>query len=623
MGNLLVNIRDQKFLLYEQFNIESLFKESKFEEYSKEVMDNVFNEAEKMAVRVIAPTRKAGDKEGCTLKDGQVFVPDCYHDASKKFSEAGWSSACADPEAGGQGMPNVLHKACCELFGSAHYAFSLYQFASSGAANLIENYGTETQKVKYMYNMRSYKWGGTQCMTESNAGSDVGALSTTAKRLPDGKFSISGTKIFISEGDHNLTPNIIHTVLARIEGDPQGTKGLSMFIVPKIRVNEDGSLGEPNDVKPLKVEEKMGFHGNGTCILSFGEEGNCIGELLGEERAGIKIMFGLINEQRLYSALHGLSHASGAYEQSVKYAKERIQSALVSKKPIPNPKPVPIIQHPDVRYTLTWMKSYLEGIRALTYLTALCTDMTAVSKQEKERAKWNGLLDLLTPVCKAFSSDRAMEICSAAMDIHGGYGYMSEYPIEQYLRDAKIACIYEGTNGIQAFDLVWRKMDRNEGEYMRILLGFIEDTIKTSKNIEKLKAFGSYLQDATLEFTQLTEQMRKWKNENDYIIPILYAKPYLTIFGDLIVGWLLMQAAEIAINKLNVIYAEAGVEKAEMKQMELAKERTDVAFYQGKVASAMFFISNVLPTVKTRCESIMRGDKSAINLNEESFGYWF
>ena len=395
------------------------------------------------------------------MKDGKVTVPKCYHDAYKKYVEAGWLCPTQPPDVGGQGMPVVMATANLEHCYAANFAFLMYPGLTHGAAGLIEHFGTEELKNKYMYKMYAGQWTGTMCLTEPGAGSDVGALKTTAKRLPDGTFSITGTKCFISCGDHDLAENIIHPVLARIEGDPPGTGGISIFIVPKYRVNADGSLGELNDVHTGNIEHKMGIKGSATCTLNFGDEGKCIGELLGKEREGMKIMFLMMNEARLEVGMQGLGHASAALEHAIAYAKERIQSVPVWEMKNPDAKAVPIIQHPDVRRDLLWMKAHVEGIRALNYFAAYCMDMAKAIPAERE--KWQGFVELLTPVCKAYSSDKAMEVCSKAIDVYGGYGYCQEYPVEQYMRDCKIACLYEGTNGIQALDLVGRKLGQKKG----------------------------------------------------------------------------------------------------------------------------------------------------------------
>jgi len=398
MGNLLVNTRDQQFLLFEQFGIEKVFDSEAYGGYSKDDVLMILSEAEKMVVNDVFPTLKEGDEEGCHFKNGIVNVPKCFREPFKKYSEAGWINPMDSPDVGGQGLPHTAGYAVLELFSAANYAFMMYPGLTHGAANLINVYGNEQQKKKYMEKCFSGEWTGTMCLTEPGAGSDVGALKTTAKRLPDGKFLITGTKCFISAGDHDLTPNIIHPVLARIEGDPAGTKGISIFIVPKIRVNDDGSLGEPNDVKCGGIEHKMGIKASATATLNFGEDGKCIGELLGEERSGIKIMFQMMNEARLGVGMQGVAIGSAAFQHAVSYAKERIQGTPVWEMKNPAAKAVTIINHPDVRKKLMWMKSHVEGIRALAYFGAYCMDMSKISKTEVEKGNWEGYFELLTRV---------------------------------------------------------------------------------------------------------------------------------------------------------------------------------------------------------------------------------
>ena len=619
MSNGLVNTRDQQFILFEQLGIEKLFATEKFKDFSKDDALMMQNEAEKMAVNVILPTYIEGDKEGCHLKDGKVSTPKIFKDAFKKFKDGGWMCPMKSPDVGGQGMPIVMNTAYLEMFAAANIAFIMYSGLTVVAAGLIEKFGTEDQKNKYIYKMNAGEWCGTMCLTEPGAGTDVGALKTTAKRLPDGTYSITGTKCFISAGDHDLAPNIIHPVLARIEGDPPGTRGISIFIVPKFRVKEDGSLGELNDVHTGNVEHKMGLKGNATCTLNFGDEGKCVGELLGKEREGMKVMFHMMNEARLEVGMQGLGHASAAYEHAVQYAKERIQGIPVWEMKNPDAKPVPIIEHPDVRRDLMWMKSYVEGIRTMNYFVGYCMDMaeTAITNEEKE--KWNGFVELLTPLCKAFSSDRGFDVCNKAIDIYGGYGYCQEYPVEQYLRDCKIASIYEGTNGIQSLDLVGRKLAQRKGANMMAMMGEIGGTIARAKAFEDLKKYAGKLEESFNALVDLTLTLASLGKSSNFLVPILYASPFLDIFGDVLMGHFLMQAACIAEEKLNAIYKEAGAEESKGKQRGLIHENTDVAFYSGKVASAKFFATEILPTVKGRCEVIKAGDKIALEIADESF----
>jgi alkylation response protein AidB-like acyl-CoA dehydrogenase len=619
MSNLLVNTRDQQFILFEQLGVENLFKSSKYADYSKETVDMMLTEAEKMALEVILPTYVDGDREGCTFKDGKDSAPKSFHRAFKKFAEAGWQCCTKDPEVGGQGMPISVSTACFELFQAANYPFIMYPMLTTGAAGLIEHFGTEELKNKYMYKMFACEWAGTMCLTEPSAGSDVGALKTTAKRLPDGTYSITGTKIFISGGDHDLCPNIIHPVLARIEGDPAGTRGISIFIVPKYRVNDDGSLGEFNDVCTGNIEHKMGIKGSATCTLNFGDEGKCIGELLGKEREGMKVMFQLMNEARLEVGVQALGVATAAYEHAVAYAKERVQGVAIWDMKNPDAKPVPIIQHPDIRRTLLWMKSHVEGIRVLLYYTAYCFDMAVVSENKMEKAKWQGLAELLIPICKAYSSDKAMLVCSKAMDVYGGYGFCSEYPVEQYLRDCKITTIYEGTNGIQALDLVGRKLAQRRGEFMMSLYSEVYSIITRSKGFEDLSIPCNYLEEALKAVTDLTTHFYRLSRGASFLIPVLNASPYLELFGDVAVGSLLMQGATIANEKLNAIYTEKGAKGSRAKQRALIHENKNVAFYNGKIAAARFFALNILSTVKARCEAIKVGDRTPIEMAEEVF----
>ena len=616
MSNLLVNARDQHFLLFEQFGIEKLFETETFKDFSKDDVLMMMNEAEKMALNVILPTYEVGDKEGCTFKDGKVTVPKCYHDAFKKYCEAGWLAQTEPIDVGGQGIPVVMATANLEYCYAANFAFLMYPGLTHGAATLIQHHGTEEQKNKYMLKMYEGRWGGTMCLTEPGAGSDVGALKTSAKRLPDGKFLLTGSKCFISCGDHDLTPNIVHPVLARIEGDPPGTPGISIFIVPKYRVNEDGSLGEFNDVNTGNIEHKMGIRGSATCTLNFGDEGKCVGELLGKEREGMRIMFLMMNEARMEVGMQALGHSTAALEHAIAYAKDRIQSTPVWEMKNPDAKAVPIIQHPDVRRDLLWMKAFTEGIRALNYFTAYCLDMSRAYPEEK--AKWGGLVELLTPICKAYSSDMAMQITSKAIDVYGGYGYCQEYPVEQYMRDCKIACLYEGTNGIQSLDLVGRKLGQNKGMNVMNMIGEIGATIAKAKQVPELQKYAAYLEEANNAVIDLTMTFAALGKSSSFLIPILNASPYLEIFGDLLIGHFLLQGAAIAQEKLNAIYTEKGAD-TKGTQRALVHDNADVAFYQGKIAAAKFFAVEVLFLVKSKCAAIKVADKVPIEMADESF----
>ena len=618
MSNLLVNTRDQEFVLFEQLGIEKLFESEAFKDFSKDDLLMVLKEAEKFAVNVVAPTLAEGDKEGCTIKNGKVSVPKCFHEPWKKYIEAGWLAASESPDVGGQGLPRSVGFAVTELMGAANYAFQMYPGLTHGAAGLIHTYGTEEQKNKYMHKMYAGEWAGTMCLTEPGAGSDVGATKTTAKRLPDGKFLITGTKCFISSGDHDLTPNIIHPVLARIEGDPPGTKGISLFIVPKIKVNDGGSLGEPNDVNTGGIEHKMGIKGSATATLNFGENGKCIGELLGGEREGMKIMFQMMNEARLGTGMQGMDSASAAYEHAVQYAKERVQGNDIMAGKDPNAKPVTIINHADIRRKLMWMKSHIEGMRSMNYFVAYCMDKATVAKTEEEKATWEGFLDLMTTVVKAYCSDKGLLICSMAMDVYGGYGYCSEYPVEQYLRDEKIATIYEGTNGIQALTLVGRSLGQRKGMNAMNLFGEIQKNIKKMKEHKELGKYTAILEEAANACMDITMFFVQAGKAGNFLLPILNAYKFMEIFGDVLLGHFLIDAAGIAAEKLAAIYKSKGADSAE-KQKALNRENKEAAFYSGRVASAKFFAVESLTTVKARCEAIKMDEKAPLEMTEEAF----
>jgi hypothetical protein len=607
-----------RFILFEQLEVEKLFESEKFADYSKDTVLMMQNESEKLALNVLLPGYTAGDREECHLEDGKVVVPACFHDIYKKYVESGWVCPTKSPEVGGQGMPHVIATSCLEFFVAANFPFVIYPGLINGSAGMIEKYGTEAQKKKYMYRMFSGEWLTTMCLTEPGAGSDVGALKTTARRLPDGRFSITGTKSFISGADHDLTENIIHPVLARIEGDPPGTGGISLFIVPKYRVNDDGALGELNDLYVGNVEHKMGIKGSATCTINFGDNGNCIGELLGKEREGIKVMFNMMNEARIEVGMQALGYASVAFEHAVAYAKERIQGVPVWEMSNPQAKAVPIIQHPDVRRDLLYMKAIVEGIRSLNYFTAYCLDMSHIATNDADKEKWHGLVELLTPLCKAYASDMAFMVCSKAMDVYGGYGYCREYPIEQYLRDCKIATIFEGTNGIQCLDLVGRKLGQRKGANVMTLFGLLNETVAKAKQSDDLKKYGARMEEAVNALVDLTITFAGLGKSPNFLIPVLNASPYLELMGDVLMGHFLLQGAGIAENKLKEIYKEKGADSID-KQQALVHDNQEAAFYAGKIAAAKFFALDALSTVKARCEAIKVGDKMPIEMADESF----
>ena len=616
MANLLVDERDAKFVLYEQLNVEDLCQSEKFSEFSRDMFDMVLDAAQKLAEKEIAPTNADGDQKGVKLENGQVTVPESFHTAYQRYCEGGWAALPVPQDMGGQGFPNVIYIATMELFNSANQSLMMYPGLTIGSARLIELYGTEEQQRLYMDSMYTGEFCGTMCLTEPQAGSDVGALRTKAVKRPDGTYSIQGGKIFISAGDHDLTENIIHLVLARIEGAPAGTKGISIFIVPKKRLENDEWVD--NDVVCMATEKKLGIHASATCALNFGEKDNCVGYLLGGENEGMKIMFNMMNEARLSVGVQGLAQASTAYMHALKYAKERFQGPEITTMKDPKAPKVPIIQHPDVRRMLMWMKSVTEGMRALLYYAAYCEDRVHVATNEEEGAKYQGFLDILIPICKAWSTDMGFRVTELAVQVHGGYGYCREYPVEQFLRDCKIASIYEGTNGIQALDLVGRKLGYKQGLLFKNIVSETGNLLKLAKKNYRLKDVTTPFEEARKHLIEVTRYFGLKSITEDFMTPILYASPYLELFGDVAIGFMLLWQAVIADRRLDELYSDAKADTQEKKD-ELLRTNRSAAFYRGKVASAEFFANTILSLAPGKARAIMSGERSAIDLPEESF----
>lgn len=613
----LVDERDVKFVLYEQLRIEELCKFSRYGSFSQDLFDMALQEAAKLAQKEFYPSNRDGDRQGCRYENGFVRVPDSFHRPYQLYCEGGWLAISDPPEVGGQGFPLVVGNACVEFFGAGNWALLMYAGLTHGAARLLQEYGTSELQDLFMYKMFSGEWAGTMCMTEPQAGSDVGNLSTKAVRREDGSFLISGQKIFISSGMHDLTENIVHMVLARIEGAPKGVRGISIFVVPRLRINEAGELVD-NDVVCTGIEHKMGIHGSATCTLNFGENGNCIGYLLGSENAGMRIMFEMMNEARLFVGMQGLSHASTAYMHALDYARERIQGAPAERLKDPSAPRVPIIKHPDVRRMLMFMKSSTEGMRALLYLAAYCADRVRTAVSEEERERFQGFVDLLIPVCKAVGSDLGFRVCETAMQIYGGYGYISEYPVEQFLRDCKIASIYEGTNGIQALDLVGRKLAMKRGQLFKNALGAINEIVGGVRKNFNLRDLVRIFDEAQESLIQVTKFFALKGMTDEFQVPLLYAKLYLDLFGDLAMGFLLLWQAHLADRRLQEIYRDHQA-KDIRSQREILETNRSAAFYFGKVASARFFINNVLVQAGGKARAIMTSDQSALEIPDHGF----
>jgi alkylation response protein AidB-like acyl-CoA dehydrogenase len=603
MAQYIADRRDVDFVLHEQMKVGDLSKHERFAEFNKKTIDMIVSEARNLAIKEILPTQKIGDQEGCKFENGKVTVPESFHRAYELFKEGEWMAMPENTEWGGQGMPETVALAANDYLVGANSAFMLYPGLTHSAGKLIEAFGTDKQKKHFLKKMYTGQWSGTMLLTEPQAGSDVGALTTSAVNNGDGTYSISGNKIFISSGEHALTENIIHAVLARIEGAPAGTKGISLFLVPKIWVNDDGSLGEFNDVACTGIEEKMGIHGNSTCSLTLGGRSTCRGTLLGEENKGMRVMFLMMNDSRLNAGLQGLACASSAYLYAVDYSRKRIQGKNLLQMMDKSAPSVPIIQHPDVRRQLIKMKVYVEGMRSLLYYIKLCKDKIKISEDEEKKTKYQGFIDVLIPIAKGYVTDRAFEVCNHGIQVYGGYGYIKEYPMEQLLRDCRLTMIYEGTNGIQAMDLLGRKLGMNRGKPFMDLLGEMQKTIVIGKGVSGLEDFAAKVEDAVNKLGEVALHMGMTAFSDKVLNAFAFAYPFMEVTGDVVMSWMLLWRATIAAQKL-----------------EIAAKKKDVTFYEGQLKSAEFFLNSVLPITLGKMKTILVTNGAAVEISEDSFG---
>ena len=614
MAEFYADIRDVKFVLFEQLPIDALLALPRYKELDRDTLSAVLDEAFKFAKNQMAPMNAPADREGASYDKAtkQVHVPKVFHETFKLFGQNGWMSLSNSPEWGGQGMPYVLSLAANDfLFGSC-LAFCLNALLTTGTSHLIETWGSDELKKIYCEKMYSGQWAGTMCLTEAGAGSDVGASRTKAKQEGD-HYLIEGEKTFITAGDHDLAPNIVHGVLARIEGAPAGTKGLSLFVVPKFRPQADGSIGEFNDVECTGIEHKMGIHASPTCSMSFGSNGKCHGWLLGEPGKGMRAMFQMMNEARIMVGLQGAALANAAYQYALKYAKERVQGRHILQFKNEAAPPTTIINHPDVKQMLMWQKAIAEASRALLLRAAICYDLSHHNPDENQKATYEGMLEILTPVCKAYCSDQGFRSTELSLQTLGGYGYICEYPVEQYLRDTKIASIYEGTNGIQAMDLVGRKLPAKGGMNLMTLAQQMNELIEKHEKHELLAPEFKLLAQARDALGDVS-MFFAMTAPSDPLVPVLNATPYLDLFGQTVFGWLLLEQGAVAYPKIVAICQKKGVKyDDEAALAKLCGDDDEARFYDGKVKVAQFYARRALPLVKPKADILKAGDKSALS----------
>lgn len=581
-----------------QFVLHDLLKVSEqdipgFEDLDRDFTSAVIEEASKVASEVLAPLNMVGDVEGCVLENGVVRTPKGFKDAFKVMKDGGWTAMDCDPEYGGQGLPYVMHTAAQELMVSANMAFQMYQGLTHGAYSAIHVHGSDAQKQKFLPKMVTCEWTGTMNLTEPHCGTDLGLMRTKAVPQDDGSYKITGQKIFISAGDHDMADNIIHLVLARIPGGPDGIKGVSLFIVPKIIVNDDGSLGDHNGVSVGKIEEKMGIHGNATCIMNYdGAEGYMIGEM----HKGMRAMFVMMNEARLGVGLQGYAQAEVAYQNAVAYANDRLQGRAVTGAENPEGPADPLIVHPDIRRNLMDQKSFVEGARALTLWGTYLIDRA----HKNDDADADGLISLLTPVMKGFLTDKGFEYATAAQQVYGGHGYIEESGMSQFARDARIAMIYEGANGVQALDLVGRKLAQDGGKHVMAFFDMVKTFIKDNEGnatlkadfLDPLKAASKDMQAAGMYFMQ-----NGVKNPNHALAG---SYDFMHMMGHVCFGLMWARMGKAAMDAL-----EAGA--------------SDKEFYETKIATGRYYMARQLPATAMHLARINTGADTVMALEALQF----
>ncbi len=584
--------QDMQFLLHEVLDVTASGIPG-YDELEPDFTKAVLEEAGKISSEVLEPLNMVGDREGCVLENGVVRTPKGFKEAFDQMRDGGWTALDCDPEYGGQGMPYILNTAVGEMFVSSNMAFNMYQGLTHGAYSAIHAHGTDQQKQTFLPKMVTCEWGGTMNLTEPHCGTDLGMLRTRAEPQPDGTYKITGTKIFISAGDQDLTENVIHLVLARIPGAPDGTKGISLFIVPKIAVNEDGTLGEPNGVSVGKLEEKMGIHGNATCVMNFE---NATGTLLGQENKGMRAMFTMMNEARLGVGLQGYAQAEAAYQNAVEYARERLQGRAVTGAQNPDGPADPLIVHPDIRRSLMDQKSFVEAARALVFWGANLIDRGHLLGDKDAE----GLISLITPVIKGFLSDRGFDMTVQAQQIYGGHGYIEETGMSQFVRDARITMIYEGANGVQALDLVGRKLAQDGGRHVMAFFEMIKDFLKENEtNTELKEAFLDPLKQASkdLQAAGMFFMQNGMKNPD---AALAGSYDFMHLFGHTILGLMWAKMARAATAAL-----ERGTGNAD--------------FYKTKLATGRYYMARQLPMTRTHLARIETGADPVMTLSADQF----
>ncbi len=593
-------LRDMHFVIHEVLNMESHYDAlPTYAGTNRELIDGVLEAAADFCQNELSPINQSGDQEGCTRHDdGSVTTPKGFKEAYKKYIDLGYPSLAVPAEHGGQGLPGSLGTMVSEMVGTANWSWGMYPGLSHGAVRTIEHHGNDEQKRLYLTKLVSGEWTGTMCLTEAHAGSDLGIIRTKAEPNSDGSYAITGQKIFISAGEHDMAENIVHIVLARLPGAPKGTKGISLFIVPKFNVNADGSLGERNSVVCGSIEHKMGIHGNATCVLNFD---NARGFLIGPENRGLNCMFTFMNTARIGTAVQGLAAAEGSFQGALTYARDRLAMRSLAGPQAPEKEADPIIVHPAVRNMLLTQKAFAEGGRALVYFMTQFADVVEVEQDAEKRKAADDMLSLLTPIAKAFLTETGYECANHGVQVYGGHGFIAEWGMEQIVRDTRIACLYEGTTEIQALDLLGRKVLQTQGAMLRNFTKIIHKFCEANASNDAMAEFVKPLADLNKEWGDLTLRigMKAMSNANEAgaaAVDYVYFSGYATL------AYLWARMAQVAQDKL-------------------AGDTTDRAFYEAKVKTARFYFAKLLPRTRAHVARIDAGMASLMEMDVEQFAF--
>ncbi|WDE10730.1 acyl-CoA dehydrogenase C-terminal domain-containing protein [Thalassomonas haliotis] len=591
-------IRDIKFVMQELLDCETHYQNLGYQDASIEMIDAILAEASKFTEQVIAPLNQVGDEQGCTWKDGVVTTPDGFKDAYQQYVDGGWPTLSQAEEFGGQGLPHSLNTTIGELLSSANHSFAMYPGLSHGALATLEAHGTEEQKQTFMPNLVEGRWTGTMCLTEPHCGTDLGMLRTKSEPNDDGSYSLTGTKIFISAGEHDLSENIVHIVIARLPGAPEGSKGISLFVVPKLAINEDGSVGENNGVSCGSIEHKMGINANATCVINFD---GAKGYLIGAPNRGLHCMFTFMNAARLGVANEGVAAAEASFQGALAYAKDRLQMRSLSGVKNPEGPADAIIVHPDVRRMLLTQKSIAEGGRALNGYLSQLVDICHAEKDPQVKAVAESKLALLTPIAKAFLTETGLECTSHGVQVFGGHGFIKEWGMEQLMRDTKISCLYEGTTGVQALDLLARKVLGTQGEILKPFAQDITEFCQRNATDANMAEFIKPIMAYAAQLQEITGTVGKKAMANADEIGAA-SVDYLMFAGYFTLAYFWGQMAEKALEKLKA-------------------SDDDKDFYQAKIKTARFYFQRILPRAQGHASCLANGADSMMALTEDEFAF--